>query len=144
MGSRTFRDMAAYWPTSTDVFAPPMNQIPKMVFSRRAQAILETVRTMAASDDTRGDAIIRPAAEPQPGAVSWAAARMAGGDLAEEIARLKRQEGRPIIAHGGASFARDLVTESSSTGSSCWFIPWCWAGACRSSPDSPRRRRSSS
>lgn len=110
MGSRTFRDMAAYWPTSTDVFAPPMNQIPKMVFSRRAQAIPETVRTMAASDDTRGDAGIRPAAEPQPGAESWAAARVAGGDLAEEIARLKREEGRPIMAHGGASFARDLVT----------------------------------
>ena len=32
MGSRTFRDMAAYWPTSTEVFAPPMNQIPKAVF----------------------------------------------------------------------------------------------------------------
>ena len=35
MGSRTFRDMAAYWPASTEVFAPPMNQIPKAVFSRR-------------------------------------------------------------------------------------------------------------
>ena len=23
MGSRTFRSMAAYWPTSTDMFAPP-------------------------------------------------------------------------------------------------------------------------
>src|ERR1700760_4361738 len=35
MGSRTFRDMAAYWPTSTEPFAPPMNQIPKVVFLRR-------------------------------------------------------------------------------------------------------------
>ena len=34
MGSRTFHDMAAYWPTSTEVFAAPMNQIPKAVFSR--------------------------------------------------------------------------------------------------------------
>ncbi|HWU13882.1 MAG TPA: dihydrofolate reductase family protein, partial [Caulobacter sp.] len=31
------------------------------------------------------------------------------GDLAEEIAALKAQNGRPIIAHGGASFARSLV-----------------------------------
>ncbi len=35
MGSRTFQDMAAYWPTSTEVFAPPMNQIPKAVFTRK-------------------------------------------------------------------------------------------------------------
>jgi hypothetical protein len=26
MGSRSFHDMAAYWPTSTMIFAPPMNQ----------------------------------------------------------------------------------------------------------------------
>jgi dihydrofolate reductase len=41
MGSRTFRDMAAYWPTSTEVFAPPMNQIPKAIFSREGAAILK-------------------------------------------------------------------------------------------------------
>ena len=35
MGSRTFQDMAAYWPTSTEVFAPPMNQIPKAVFTKK-------------------------------------------------------------------------------------------------------------
>jgi len=35
MGSRTFDDMAAYWPTSTEVFAAPMNQSPKAVFSRQ-------------------------------------------------------------------------------------------------------------
>jgi dihydrofolate reductase len=38
MGSRTFHGMAAYWPTSIEVFAPPMNQIPKVVFSRRGPA----------------------------------------------------------------------------------------------------------
>jgi dihydrofolate reductase len=34
MGSRTFQDMATFWPTATGVFAPPMNQIPKAVFSK--------------------------------------------------------------------------------------------------------------
>jgi hypothetical protein len=29
IGGRTFHDMAAYWPTSNEVFAPPMNQIPQ-------------------------------------------------------------------------------------------------------------------
>src|SRR5881628_3404038 len=33
MGSATYRVMAAYWPTSTNPYAPPMNQIPKIVFS---------------------------------------------------------------------------------------------------------------
>ena len=35
MGSRTFHDMSAYWPKSTEPFAAPMNQIPKVVFSTR-------------------------------------------------------------------------------------------------------------
>jgi dihydrofolate reductase len=83
MGSRSFHDMAAWWPTSTDQFAPPMNQIPKAVFSRQGQAILRKVNTSA---------------ELQPGAGSWAEAYVASGDLAEEIAKLKAQEGRPIIA----------------------------------------------
>ena len=34
MGSRTFRDMAAHWPTAVGPFAAPMNQIPKAVFSK--------------------------------------------------------------------------------------------------------------
>lgn len=34
MGSRTFRDMMAYWPSSTEPYAAPMNDIPKVVFSR--------------------------------------------------------------------------------------------------------------
>ena len=38
MGSRTFRDMAGYWPTSTDEYAAPMNQIPKAVFSKIGRA----------------------------------------------------------------------------------------------------------
>jgi len=96
MGSRSFQAMAPYWQTSADPFAPPMNQIPKAVFSRQGPAILDGARAPAA-------------AELQPGAGSWAEAYVAGGDLAEEIARLKAQDGKPIIAHGGVSFARSLV-----------------------------------
>lgn len=35
MGSRTYHDMAAWWPTSKEKYAPAMNEIPKAVFSRR-------------------------------------------------------------------------------------------------------------
>ena len=46
-----------------------------------------------------------------PGAESWAEAYVASGDLAEEIAKLKAEEGKPILAHGGVSFARSLVAQ---------------------------------
>jgi dihydrofolate reductase len=112
MGSRSFRAMAAYWQTSTDQFAPPMNQIPKAVFSRQGPAILPNVNTTAALDEVgRQNAGFSQFAEPQPGAGSWAQAYFATGDLAEEIAKLKAQEGKPIIAHGGVSFARSLVAQ---------------------------------
>jgi len=111
MGSRSFHDMAAYWPTSTDVFAPPMNQIPKAVFSRQGPAILRNVNTTAALNEARAHAGTTQSAEPQPGAGSWAEAYVASGDLAEEIAKLKAQEGKPIIAHGGVRFARSLVAQ---------------------------------
>src|SRR5262245_38879179 len=77
MGSRTFQAMAAVWPTSTMEFALPMNQIPKAVFSRQGSAILKNANG------------------------SWAEASVASGDLAEDIAKLKAEEGKPILAHGG-------------------------------------------
>jgi dihydrofolate reductase len=109
MGSRTFQDMAAFWPTSTEVFAPPMNQIPKAVFSRQGAAILKPATTTAGLRDARADAGSSQSAELQPGAESWAEAYVASGDLAGEIAKLKAQDGKPMIAYGGASFARSLV-----------------------------------
>ncbi len=96
MGSRSFVGMADYWATSADQFAPPMNRIPKAVFSRRGAAVLEGVGAA-------------PVADRQPGAESWARAYVASGDLAEEIGRLKGQGGAPIMAHGGVSFARSLI-----------------------------------
>lgn len=111
MGSRTFNDMAAYWPTSTDVFAPSMNQIPKAVFSRQGPAFLRNLGTTAALGDTRVDAETGQSSELQPSAASWAQAYVASGDLAEEIAKLKAQEGKPVVAHGGASFARSLAAQ---------------------------------
>jgi dihydrofolate reductase len=108
MGSRTFRDMAAYWPRSTEPFAPPMNEIPKVVFSRTG-SIGQATTTRALEDAIR----LRTAAEaPAPSNLSsWTSPAIATGDLAEEIARLKQQDGKPLLAHGGAGFARSLVKE---------------------------------
>ncbi|GGB05158.1 dihydrofolate reductase family protein [Puia dinghuensis] len=91
MGRKSFENMAPYWPTSTDPFAAPMNEIPKAVFTKK------------------GFKGIDPGHEPSPAAASWANARVFGGDLAEGIRELKAGEGKPISAIGGAGFMRSLI-----------------------------------
>src|SRR5213595_3520467 len=71
--------MAAVWPTSDRDFARPMNEIPKVVFSRTLE---------------RAD---------------WPETRIADGDLSEEIERLKREPGNDLIAYGGATFDQALT-----------------------------------
>jgi dihydrofolate reductase len=103
MGSRTYADMAAYWPHSTDILAAPMNQIPKVVFSRTKDPKLSA--TTKALEDANRDAPTDKARV----AASWGRPRIASGDLAQEITRLKEEPGNDIMAHGGAGFARSLV-----------------------------------
>jgi dihydrofolate reductase len=112
MGSRTFYDMAAFWPTSTDPLAAPMNDIPKAVFTRRPSLDLAAGRTTTALRDSIR--ALEPAGRPpgatgSPNTASWAQSLVANGDLAAEIRRLKAQPGRDILAHGGAGFARSLA-----------------------------------
>jgi dihydrofolate reductase len=78
MGRVTYEEMASFWPTSTAEYAAPMNEIPKVVFSRT----LETA--------------------------TWPESSIARGDLADEIASLRSQPGGDIIAWGGARFAQAL------------------------------------
>lgn len=110
MGSRTFRDMAAWWPTASDPMAAPMNEIPKVVFTRRGLAAGAGDTTTALRDAGRQRAAEGEAAgAASPATRSWAEAEVVMGDLADGIARLKSQPGRDILAHGGAGFARSLV-----------------------------------
>jgi len=71
--------MADTWPASTDPVAPLMNDTPKVVFSRSLQS------------------------------ARWPESRIARGDMAEEIARLKTEPGGDILAHGGVRFVQSLV-----------------------------------
>jgi dihydrofolate reductase len=52
---------------------------------------------------------VRSSPAVSPHAATWAEATVVTGDLADEIARLKQQPGRDLLAHGGAGFARSLV-----------------------------------
>lgn len=111
MGSRTFADMMAYWPYSDEPLAAPMNEIPKIVFSVSGIAAGFDKTTQALKDSTRLQA--KESFKTNPAMPyhmdSWEHAMVAAGDLTEEIRRLKQEAGKPILAHGGASFVRSLV-----------------------------------
>ena len=111
MGSKTFNDMAAFWPRSTEPFAPPMNDIPKGVFTKKGFSGADPARlTKAAADAIKNrDAKGLSTSAAPAGADSWARPRVFDGDLATEIRRLKQENGAEIIAHGGAGFAQSLV-----------------------------------
>ena len=78
MGRATYLEMAGFWPTSDGDYAAPMNDIPKVVFSK----------TLTKAD--------------------WAESTIARGELAEEVPALKRQTDKDLIAYGGAAFAQSL------------------------------------
>lgn len=113
MGSRTFHDMAAYWPGSPEPQAVPMNEIPKMVFSNRTLDELLDEALPVSRNVTDGwsglDAKGLKRATPPPSAATWREASVIRGDLAAEIALLKQQPGKDILAHGGARFAQSLA-----------------------------------
>jgi dihydrofolate reductase len=112
MGSRTFHDMASYWPTSDEPFADPMNKIPKAVFTRkgRIEPTTEELTTTALKDARfYSDGLFNTTDILSIHASTWTHVTVATGDLAEEIGRLKQQEGKFILAHGGAGFAQSLI-----------------------------------
>src|ERR1700686_1497540 len=79
MGRVTYEQMAGYWPYDGPAeYADAMNNTPKVVFSK----------TLMKAD--------------------WKESRIARGDLGEEIARLRSEPGKDIMAHGGASFVQAL------------------------------------
>jgi dihydrofolate reductase len=109
MGSRTFHDMAQYWPTSTEVFAAPMNDIPKAVFTRKGiTSVGDPTQSTTALKQSNEIFKDRPRTA-TPAMKSWQEALILTGDLREEILKLKSQPGKDIVAHGGASFAQSLV-----------------------------------
>jgi dihydrofolate reductase len=80
MGRVTYQEMAGHWPHSTDPYAAPMNDIPKVVFSKTLTE------------------------------ATWPTTQIARGDLATEIAAIKKQSGPDVIAWGGATFASTLAS----------------------------------
>ena len=108
MGSRSYYTMAAFWPYAETPFAPPMNDTPKIVFSRNGLKADVVAHALAEARQDRGGN--QPSVTPTEAVLrSWAEPTVARGDLAEEVARLKAQPGEFINVLGGASLARSLV-----------------------------------
>ena len=109
MGSRSYRDMAAFWPYSDMPIAAPMNDIPKVIFSRTGLKNTQVDPTPALAEAKARNAQRHGVTPTAAVLQSWAEPTVARGDLAEEILRLKAQPGHYILAHGGARFAQSLV-----------------------------------
>jgi dihydrofolate reductase len=87
LGRKSFESMATFWPSSTHVAANAMNEIPKIVFSKKGYDLSSLPES----------------------AKNWAEAKVVTGDLAEGIKELKKTDGKFLLAHGGAEFAQSLV-----------------------------------
>jgi dihydrofolate reductase len=81
MGRITYQEMSSYWPHSDDPYATPMNDIPKIVFSK----------TLSDAEAT------------------WPETRVARGDLATEIDTIKAEAGPDVIVWGGNRLAGALA-----------------------------------
>jgi dihydrofolate reductase len=116
MGSKTYAVMMAWWPFSNEEVAPAMNDIPKAVFTTTD---VESIRKQAAQQVSKESLKDANAALERSGAQKreadpkvlkmWQDAYVAAGPIAQEIAKLKRENEKPIMAHGGAGFARSLI-----------------------------------
>ncbi len=79
IGGKAAQVMAPHWMTSEEQYAPPMNETPKVIFSKTLERI------------------------------DWHNARIERGDMATEVARLKAKTDKDVLAHGGADFAQSLT-----------------------------------
>lgn len=105
MGAKTFRDMASHWPYSTEVYAPLMNGIPKVVFSHDKSITSHTSRDTAQTKEAEDskNALPLDAATVAKNERSWKEARVMSGDLAKD------GRGLPIFSELPKSMALKLV-----------------------------------
>lgn len=108
MGRKTFHDMAAFWPYSSEAFAAPMNVIPKLVFTKKDLGTGELTKAFQTASAARQEGRKLSDEEVRANLETWKAPIVAT-DLMAEIARRKQEDGKDLVAHGGTSFAQSLV-----------------------------------
>jgi dihydrofolate reductase len=94
MGRRTYAGFAEAWPSQTGEFADKINTMTKYVASR----------TMDAAD-------------------AWANSTVLGGDLVQEVTRLKQEPGRDILMYGFGPVAQTLLANGLLDEVRLWVFP---------------------
>jgi dihydrofolate reductase len=96
LGRKTYEIFAASWPKSTDPadeIAAALNTRPKLVASRTLHE------------------------------VTWSNSRLLKGDVAEEVAKLKAQEGKEIQVHGSGQLVQTLLQHDLVDTLRLWLFP---------------------
>jgi dihydrofolate reductase len=99
LGATTYRMFASFWPeqtTETQGIADALNATPKVVFSRTLDSA--------------------PWGK-------WEAARLVSGSAADEVRRLKAEDGKDMVVWGSISLARSLADEGLVDEYQLWLCP---------------------
>jgi dihydrofolate reductase len=99
LGATTYRMFAAFWPeqtTETQGIADALNSTPKVVFSSTLDSA--------------------PWGE-------WEPARLVSGSAADELRRLKAEDGKDMVVWGSISLVRSLAEEGLVDEYQLWLVP---------------------
>ena len=110
MGRTSYQEMASYWPTSDDAYAAPMNDIPKVVFSRTLTHEQATWPETRVARRALADEIAAIKAEPGGDAIVWGGATLAGALAAEDLIDEYRLFVQPLVLGEGLALFDRLPT----------------------------------
>jgi dihydrofolate reductase len=85
-----------------------MNAIPKLVFTNEALGAAKLTKAFDTASAERKDKRTLSDKEVKANLETWKSPSVAT-DLVREIEQRKRDDGRDLVAHGGASFAQSLA-----------------------------------
>jgi dihydrofolate reductase len=111
LGRVTYESFAGAWPEREGPFAEKMNSMPKYVVSSTLQEPLD-----------------------------WNNSTLIRGDLAEEVGRLKEQEGGPILVAGSATLVHFLIENDLVDELRLMVFPVMIGGGLRPFPESRQKK----
>jgi dihydrofolate reductase len=111
LGRVTYESFAGAWPEREGEFADKMNSMPKYVVSSTLEEPLE-----------------------------WNNSTLVQGDLAEEVRKLKEQDGGPILVAGSATLVHSLIENNLVDELRVMVFPVMIGGGKRPFPESRQRK----